>query len=405
MKPTTGFVLDQRRQKNDLTYPVKIRITFNRRSKLYKTNFSYSIDDFDEIMSEKPKRSFKSLRIELNQIENDASDVINKLPYFSFENFEKRFLKTNFDSANLFSYYDEKIDELLSLESIRSADIYKCAMSSIRQFHGKLKLSILEVTPEFLKKYELWMRKKGKSVTTTSIYLRSLRHIYNRSTEENFFEPKLYPFKKGKYSIPEPRNIKKALTLAELQRLYLYPAEEDSQEEFFRDIWFFSYLCNGINMKDICMLRHKDIQGSHIYFIREKTKNSSRNSKPIDVIIVDETRKIIDRWATRMRKPEDYVFPFLKDNLTPLQLIGRVKQATKMTNKYIKRVAKEVGIEKNITTYWARHSYATVLTKSNVGISFIKEALGHKTVQTTENYLGSFEDDAKNEVANKLLKF
>lgn len=405
MNVTTAIIQDKRRLKKDGTYPVKLRITYNRNNKIYKTKFSFTVEDFDKIMSQKPRGDFKDFRMDLNEIEIKALEVIDKLPYFTFENFEKRYLKVNFDTEDLFSYYNEKINELIEVESIRTADIYKCALSSISKFHGKSKLSLFDVNPEFLKKYELWMRKNGKSITTTSMYLRTLRHIYNRSTEENYFEPKLYPFRKNKYSIPEPRNIKKALNLNEIQRLYLYPAEPGSKEEFCRDIWFFTYLCNGINMKDICMLQHKDIQDNHIYFRREKTKNTSRNSKPIVVVIIGEVQEIMDKWATKKKKPIDFVFPFLEKGLSVYQLIGRVKQVTKMTNDYIKRVAKEVGIDKNITTYWARHSFATVLNRSNVGISFISDALGHKSVQTTESYLDSFEDDTKNEIANKLLQF
>lgn len=405
MKPNTGFYLDKRRAKNDGTFPIKLRVSFSKKTVMYKTDFSFNEEDYDKIMSSRPRGDFKDSRMDLNKLENEAIDVINKLPFFSFEGFERRFLQFNFDATDLFCYYDEKIDDLLGVESIRSASIYGWSKASISKFHKKPKLSLLDVTPEFLKKYELWMTKNGMSISTTGMYLRALRHIYNRSTEENYFDHRLYPFKKNKYTIPEPRNIKKALTQNEIKRIYFYPAEPGSSEEFYRDIWFFSYLSNGINMKDLCLLRNKDIQGSHIYFVREKTKNSSRNSKPIDVIIIDEIQNILDKWATKSKKPFDFVFPFLEEGLDVHQVIGRVKQATKMTNDYIKRVAKEVGIDKKITTYWARHSYATVLARSNVGISFIKEALGHKTIQTTENYLDSFENDAKREIANKLLDF
>jgi integrase len=74
-------------------------------------------------------------------------------------------------------------------------------------------------------------------------------------------------------------------------------------------------------------------------------------------------------------------------------------------NKYIKRIAKNVGIKENISTYSARHSFATVLKRSGINLSFISEALGHSNMKTTESYLDSFEDDTRKANAMKLLDF
>jgi integrase len=225
------------------------------------------------------------------------------------------------------------------------------------------------------------------------------------SLEENHLSGLLSPFGKKKYQIPEPRNIKKALNIGEIKLLYEYKADELSPEQLYHDLWFFSYLCNGMNMKDICLLRHKNIDGDHIYFNREKTRNSNRDSKPIDVFIIDEIRIILKRWATKTDNEKDFVFPFLNQEMDYKIIRAKVSQVTKMTNKYIRRIAVKVGIDKKITSYWARHSYATVLKRANVGTEFISEQLGHKSLKTTESYLDSFEDDTKKEIANQLLNF
>ena len=405
MKVTTGIFFDTRRAKKDGTYPVKLRITQNRRSKMYKTDFSFSISDFEKIMTDGSKRKYKDDRNALATIETDAQKIIKKIPVFTFENFEKKYYQGNFDSANLFSYFEEKIVELVDVESFKTAEVYQCAHNSISDFHRKRKLTLLDVTPTFLRKYELWMRDSKRSITTTSMYLRSLRHIFNRSAEENQFDSQLYPFTKRKYKIPQPRNIKIALNLNEIKLLYKYQAEEGSIEEFYRDIWMFSYLCNGINVKDICLLKNKDVQGKHIYFRREKTKNTSRSSLPIDVPLTNDTKIILDRWADFEGNPDNYVFPFLTYDLTPKEQVLKFNSVTKLILKYINQVAQNVGIEKRITTKTARHSYASTLNRLGVNISFIGQHLGHKNTSTTEHYLASIEDDEKLEIANKLLDF
>jgi site-specific recombinase XerD len=91
--------------------------------------------------------------------------------------------------------------------------------------------------------------------------------------------------------------------------------------------------------------------------------------------------------------------------MSQLKLQATIDQTTKNINKYIRRVAKEAGVIKDVTTYTARHSFATVLKRAGVSTEFISESIGHSDLRTTENYLDSFEDDSKIENAKKLLAF
>ena len=68
-------------------------------------------------------------------------------------------------------------------------------------------------------------------------------------------------------------------------------------------------------------------------------------------------------------------------------------------------ISKELKIENKTNTYAARHTFSTVSKRKGVPTSFIKDALGHASVSTTENYLGSFEDDVTLEYANILTDF
>jgi integrase len=155
-------------------------------------------------------------------------------------------------------------------------------------------------------------------------------------------------------------------------------------------------------MKDICMLKYGNIKGDHIYFNRAKTANTKKDGKPIDIVITDKVKEIIEKHGTKPINPDSYIFPFLKNGMNASQQMAQIKQATKQTNKYIKRIAEVIGIKQDISTYTARHSFATVLKRSGVNVAFISDALGHSTIKVTENYLGSFEDDEKKEIAKTL---
>jgi site-specific recombinase XerD len=95
----------------------------------------------------------------------------------------------------------------------------------------------------------------------------------------------------------------------------------------------------------------------------------------------------------------------LSEDDSPAEELAKIKQATKTINKYMRRIGEKLEIDMKLTTYTARHSFATILKRSGAPIEFISESLGHKDLKTTENYLDSFEDDAKESYQKQLLNF
>ena len=215
-----------------------------------------------------------------------------------------------------------------------------------------------------------------------------------------------YPVGRNKYEIPTGRNIKKALTIREVGLISSFPLVEGSNEQRYRDYWMFSYNGNGMNIKDMASLKYKNISGDVIVFNRAKTKRKTKtNPQPITIFITEMMKSIIERWGNKPGKAEQYVFPILEDQLNAEQERAQVNQTTKQINKYIRRIAVQTGINENISTYTARHSFATVLKRSGASTEFISESLGHKNLKTTENYLADFETDVKRQWAEKLNNF
>jgi site-specific recombinase XerD len=105
--------------------------------------------------------------------------------------------------------------------------------------------------------------------------------------------------------------------------------------------------------------------------------------------------EVIQSYGVKPPLPDSFIFPFLKEGMTPAKELMTVKQLTKTINKYIKRIALACGLPDDISTYTARHSFATVLKRSGASTEYISEALGHHDLKTTENYLDSFEDSEK----------
>jgi integrase/recombinase XerD len=410
----TSVMLDTRRGLKDGTFPVKLRLTYLRQRKYFPTPYNLTEEGFAKTQGAKPRGEFKTLQTKFQAIEQKAIKVIEKLPAFSFDAFEKKFL-TDQVKDDVFTAFRAHIERLTQEGRAGTADAYDCAYRSLLVYTKKKQLPYPAVTPDFLKAYEKWFlsprliegRKKAKSgsLTTVGIYLRSLRAIFNDAIASGEVSPDLYPFGKRKYQIPAGRNVKKALPLSDIEKIFTYEPAHDNEARA-RDLWIFSYLCNGINVKDIARLKHRTLDRDKITFVRAKTERTTRqNLKPIIVVLTPEMEQIIKRWGSPAKSPDSYVFPILEKGLTPEQELAKVRQATKTINKHIKRIAEAVGIEKDITSYTARHSFSTVLKRSGAPIEYISEALGHSNLKVTESYLDSFEDNVKRQYTAQLTAF
>lgn len=244
-----------------------------------------------------------------------------------------------------------------------------------------------------------------RSVTTLGIYLRSLRTIVNIALRKGLMEK--YPFGKDKdlYKIKNPPARKMALTPAELKKIFDYQAEEGSSEQFYTDLWKFSYLCAGMNVKDICLLKNESLVRDKIMYKREKTSRSDINGREIIIPIGKEAQLILDRWGNSSRKKGDFVFPIIKEHFSPEKTHAEIRQTIKQINKYIRRVCDKMKIEMNVTTYSARHSYATHMMRHGAPTEFISKQLGHTNIKTTISYLENFEERQLKEWQDKTTDF
>lgn len=368
-----------------------------------------SEDDFTKTKLDKPRHPYSLYKDRIKQVEMDARQVLMSMREFTFPDFEKLYFEPAVDQKNLFKALEANIDELKQQGRVGTASSYKCTLSSLKKFKdekGIYPQSYEDVSVQFLNSWEKWMTSNGIASATIGIYCRNIRTILNKAKAAGLLKPENYPFGLNKFEIPASQNVKKALTVSDVGKIFNYPAKEGSAVQYARDLWIFSYLCNGINIKDIARLKYQNIDREAITFVRAKTERKLRkNQKSIVVPVTTEIKAIIKRWGNKLANKDSYVFPILTGIITPERERALVQQATKTTNKYIKRIAAELKINKPVTTYTARHSFATVMKRSGASIEFISESLGHSNLATTENYLASFEMETKRKFAKNLLKF
>ncbi|GAB3702343.1 hypothetical protein GCM10027592_31650 [Spirosoma flavus] len=305
------------------------------------------------------------------------------------------------------SFTDEERKEFLNIPIPRR----------INQPRPAVILTFDHLTPNFLAAYEQWMQHHGKlakkegkpstgaTQTTTGIYLRHVRAVVNDAIEAGLLSRDAYPFGRNRYMIPAGANIKKALPKAVIEQIKNYQPIPGTTEQRSHDLWLFSYFCNGANLTDICRITWSrvDTKSSKLTFNRQKTLRSKKqNQTPVVVHLRPETLAIINRWGTANKIGNEYIFPFLTVSMTEEQKRRVVRQLVKTTNKWMNKIGEQLGVEGDLNSYSARHSYATSLLKSMVPLAFISKSLGHTNLKTTESYLGSFDDEEAKEFLSAL---
>jgi integrase/recombinase XerD len=406
--PKTAIILDTRRIKKDNTYPVKLRMTFERKQKYYSTPFDLSDKEFEKVMfGKRLTDSEKILKKSIGAFENKAIDIIEKLHFFTWHEFEKKYFDNRRSKDILKTAFENRIDQLRIGGQIGTAITYECSKNSLNKFYPQARF--LDFSSDVLKEYEKYMLENGKSKTTVSIYLRALRSIYNEAISKNDILPILYPFRKNqyekdKYEIPISNNIKKALDKSDIQKIFKFKTKKGSIRDKAKDYWIFIYLTNGLNVKDLCLLQYKNIKNENLEFVRAKTKRQKREKK-IQAVLLPDTIRIIKKWGNNKNDLDTFLFPELNGKESPLRQKQLIQQLTHVINDNMKSIASELKITKPVTTYAARHSFATVLKRSGASVALISEMLGHSSLNTTQKYLDSFQNDTLKKTTTALTSF
>ena len=398
---TVAVMLDTRRTKANEKYPVKIRVTYNRVRHYYPTGKDLTPEEW-EVLPTTKARVLAAIRKDIEssyQIVRTAVEDLLMRGIFSLENLNNRLKRAGGDTLNI--AFEGKIAEMKAQERIGNMMAYRVVMKGIERFAGP-RIPLSGVSVDWIRRYEKFLLNEGKSRTTVGIHMRHIRAILNDMKRCGKILEAQYPFGRGRYEIQAGEGRKLALTLEQIGQIANYEDETDATAKY-RDYWLFLYLCNGINVADFVKLRYRDIVNGEICFVRQKTERTTKTRKEIQVVVTERMQAIIDRWGNPSR-PDSFIFPILDGQEDAMRRKMKTLYLTRAINKRMKEVGERLGLG-NISTYTARHSFATVLKRAGANIAYISESLGHQDLKTTENYLASFEREERQKNADLLTKF
>lgn len=292
------------------------------------------------------------------------------------------------DSKGFISFAYEIIRQQGQIGKPRTAERYTTVINSFRRFRGENDIPLGEVDSNLMVRYENFLKASGVCPNTTSYYMRGLRAIYNRAVEKGLTMQR-YPFKHVYTGID--KTVKRAVSLSIIRQIRDLDLTLSPTTDFARDIFMFSFYTRGMSFIDMAFLKKKDLQRGVLSYRRQKTGQqlSIKWERPM--------QKIIDKYDTG---DTPYLLPIIRNMDADAR--RQYKNAAHLVNDKLRRLGEQLGLAIPLTTYVARHGWASIARSKNIPLAIISEAMGHDSEKTTRIYLASLDTSAIDK-ANSLI--
>ena len=294
---------------------------------------------------------------------------------------------SNSFSGYLFLFMDYVIKNLEDNNRRKTASIFITAKSSFKRFRAGQDVLLDKIDNALMLNYETWLKKTGVMKNTVSCYMRTLRSVYNQAVKRGLTIQKS-PF--ANIFTRNDKTVKRAVNediIVEIKNLDLTSHKELA---LARDLFMFSFYLRGISFIDMANLRKHNVKNGYIVYARSKTKQM------LTIRMEPCMQKIISRYE--MQAIDDYLLPIYsvqnRDNSSQLR----------NHNKRLKRISEILGLEKSLSSYVSRHSWATIALRKGVSIEVISEGMGHENENTTRIYLASLGQSVVDKANAEIIK-
>ena len=403
----TEILNDINELKNEVTVlPAAIRVSFSSDKfhlYFYRTGGTFTIYEWEKLRHATGSSNFAKHRKEQEKVFDKVCATIRELheiKAFNIENLKKKL--TGRLDLNFSEFWKQTIEKLRHEGRAGTADSYNNAFNSCSKSVG-FNISFSNIGFDIVDRWTSKMTDCGLSQTTIGIYHRGMRVVINEAMRLGYIELNQYPFGKGtdKVTIKKGRSKTEAyLPISDILKLKKYDAPDKREKHQTKwiceaiNMFLFSYLANGMNLMDICLLTYNDhyfnSMGKELMFVRKKTEATSDSEIQIIIPIIPELEEILNHYASTPSK-DNFVFPnLLKGETNPIKIKAIVKDLNADFGFRLKKAAKEVGLSIPISMTYARHSFATNLTHAGVSERYISQAMGHSNKNITGGYIAPF---------------
>lgn len=297
---------------------------------------------------------------------------------------------------NVLTFMKEVADGLQMGGNFGTAHVYRSSLNAIIAYCGGEDFTFNEITPEWLKGFEIHLRKRKCSWNTVSTYMRILRAVYNRAVDNN--EAKYIP-RLFRYVYTGTRaEHQRALETGDVEKIFaglILLSGVNPAMQRARHFFILMFLMRGMPFVDLAYLRKSDLHGNVITYRRRKT------GRPLSVTLTNEAMRIVRMYMNQdVHSP--YLFSFLRSPEGTMEAYREYQLALRSFNRQLLILGEFLGIPNRLSSYTARHTWATTAYYCEVHPGIISQSMGHSSITVTETYLKPFQNK-KIDDANKLI--
>lgn len=301
-------------------------------------------------------------------------------------NLRSKFIESLFKKDGNIPWLSNLIEELIAELDInhqqRTARAYRSMLNSFIEFNHNQDIPVNKIDNVLVKRFEMYLKNKNKSLNTISFYMRNLRAVYNKAIKMRIIaRPDYNPFDNVYTGIE--KTSKRAIKKNTINKLFELDLDFDKNVNKAKHLFIFSFCARGMSFIDMAFLKKTDIEGGFIKYRRSKTKQL------LEIKITDEIAKIISIYKDEMKESK-YILPIIENHKADERL--QYESALRTYNNRLQRISRIMNLNIPLTSYVTRHSWATIAKSKNIPLSIISEGLGHNSQQTTQIYLASFDN-------------
>ncbi|NLD45755.1 MAG: site-specific integrase [Clostridiaceae bacterium] len=384
-------------------HPIMLRIIKDRRTMYQSIGHSCYTKQWDP-EKECPSREHpnsKILTILIRQKINLAEKLI--LQYeesgkdYSLKELKKK-LSNKYDNISVSKFIDEHIKSLKESNQYGNAKVYNDLKNALLRFNCNKEIVFTDINYSFLVRFEKFFKKRKAKETSISYYMRTLRALYNLAINEGILNKELYPFNEYKISELNTQTAKRALKKEHILKIKQLDIKDEKLINA-RNYFLFSYYTMGMNFTDMAHMKWNNIIDERLQYTRVKT------GRIYSIKLLQPALKIIQYYKENYyQDPEGYIFPILSStHKTETSKRNRIHKVIGQVNTSLKKIAAAADLEVKLTTYHARHSWATIMKNSGISTAIISAGLGHNSEKTTQIYLDLFENEVLDEANKSIL--
>ena len=377
---------------------VVYRIIHRRMVRTVSSAVHISADEWERLQEGKEDSGLADIRIKVEYGEHLIRDIAAGLDLesrsYTAEDVARLFRESG--KSCYFIRYIRCAGETMKADGRHgTAHNYLSAANSLSAFLGGRDIAVCAVTDRLMESYAHWLNGRGVCRNSLSFYMRVLRAAYNKAAGEGLTR-QAYPFRNVYTGIE--RTVKRAVSEETVSALYRIPLRDRSPLSMARDLFLFSYCARGMAFVDMAYLRKSDICGGILSYRRHKT------GQRLEVRMESIMDKIVQRYRD---VSSSYVFPILREGNDEAVSYRKYRTMLRYYNSLLKRLSAISGIGLRLTSYTARHSWATAARAHGIALPVISAAMGHTSEKTTAIYLAAIDsgtiDDANRKIIGKLL--